>query len=157
MLPGRYKATVSLLAGPGPAYPAAPGRAAGAAYSELVTRLRIALAQANSTVGDLAGNAAAVLDWTRRAADAGADLVVFPEMMLTGYPVEDLALRASFVTASIAALADTARAAGRRRARRYRRGHRVPGPPGGRGRPGRRCRPARRWTRPRCCTAAGSW
>jgi NAD+ synthase (glutamine-hydrolysing) len=74
-----------------------------------VTRLRIALAQANSTVGDLTGNAAAVLEWTRRAADSGADLVVFPEMMLTGYPVEDLALRASFVTASIAALEDTAR------------------------------------------------
>jgi NAD+ synthase (glutamine-hydrolysing) len=74
-----------------------------------VTRLRIALAQANSTVGDLTGNAAAVLEWTRRAATAGADLVLFPEMMLTGYPVEDLALRASFVTASIAALEDTAR------------------------------------------------
>ena len=74
-----------------------------------MTRLRIALAQANSTVGDLTGNAAAVLEWTRRAATAGADLVLFPEMMLTGYPVEDLALRASFVTASIAALEDTAR------------------------------------------------
>ncbi len=74
-----------------------------------MTRLRIALAQANSTVGDLTGNAAAVLDWTRRAAEAGAELVVFPEMMLTGYPVEDLALRASFVTASIAALRGTAR------------------------------------------------
>ncbi len=74
-----------------------------------MTRLRIALAQANSTVGDLSGNAAAVLEWTRRAVAAGADLVLFPEMMLTGYPVEDLALRASFVTASIAALEDTAR------------------------------------------------
>jgi NAD+ synthase (glutamine-hydrolysing) len=74
-----------------------------------VTRLRIALAQANSTVGDLSGNAAAVVEWTRRAAAAGADLVVFPEMMLTGYPVEDLALRASFVSASIATLEDTAR------------------------------------------------
>ena len=85
------------------------GRRSRAAYSNRVTRLRIALAQANSTVGDLTGNAAAVLEWTRRAVDSGADLVVFPEMMLTGYPVEDLALRASFVTASIAALADTAR------------------------------------------------
>ena len=74
-----------------------------------MTRLRIALAQANSTVGDLSGNAAAVVEWTRRAAAAGADLVVFPEMMLTGYPVEDLALRASFVSASIATLEDTAR------------------------------------------------
>ena len=74
-----------------------------------MTRLRIALAQANSTVGDLTGNAATVLEWTHRAADAGADLVVFPEMMLTGYPVEDLALRDSFVNASIATLEDTAR------------------------------------------------
>ena len=74
-----------------------------------MTRLRIALAQVNSTVGDLAGNAATVAEWTRRAADAGADLVVFPEMMLTGYPVEDLALRDSFVDASIATLEATAR------------------------------------------------
>jgi NAD+ synthase (glutamine-hydrolysing) len=73
-----------------------------------VTRLRIALAQVNSTVGDLAGNAATVAEWTRRAADAGADLVVFPEMMLTGYPVEDLALRDSFVEASVATLETTA-------------------------------------------------
>jgi NAD+ synthase (glutamine-hydrolysing) len=74
-----------------------------------VTRLRIALAQVNSTVGDLAGNAATVAEWTRRAAGAGADLVVFPEMMLTGYPVEDLALRDSFVDASVATLEATAR------------------------------------------------
>ena len=73
-----------------------------------MTRLRIALAQVNSTVGDLAGNAATVAEWTRRAADAGADLVVFPEMMLTGYPVEDLALRDSFVQASMATLEATA-------------------------------------------------
>ncbi len=71
-------------------------------------RFRLALAQVNSTVGDLAANAATVTDWTRRAADRGADLVVFPEMMLSGYPVEDLALRVSFVEASIAALRDTA-------------------------------------------------
>jgi len=70
--------------------------------------LRIALAQINSTVGDLDGNAAAIISWTRKAAEAGASMVVFPEMMLTGYPVEDLALRASFVEASIAALWRTA-------------------------------------------------
>ena len=93
---------------PGP-LPGGTQACCAAAYSEQVTRLRIALAQANSTVGDLSGNAAAVLEWTRRAAAAGADLVVFPEMMLTGYPVEDLALRASFVSASIATLEDTAR------------------------------------------------
>ncbi|HMH93547.1 MAG TPA: NAD+ synthase, partial [Streptosporangiaceae bacterium] len=71
-------------------------------------QLRIALAQVNATVGDLAGNAAQVLAWAGRAAAQGARVVVFPEMMLTGYPVEDLALRASFVTASVAALGDLA-------------------------------------------------
>ncbi len=71
-------------------------------------RIRIALAQVNSTVGDLAGNSELVVSWTRRAAARGARIVVFPEMMLTGYPVEDLALRASFVTASIAAVHETA-------------------------------------------------
>jgi len=73
-----------------------------------VPRLRIALAQINSTVGDLEGNSAAIVEWTRRAAGRGARLVVFPEMMLTGYPVEDLALRASFIDASVEALAATA-------------------------------------------------
>src|SRR5215469_8282673 len=66
--------------------------------------LRIALAQVNATVGDLDGNANLIVEWTRRAAARGARVVVFPEMMLTGYPVEDLALRASFVEASIAGL-----------------------------------------------------
>jgi NAD+ synthase (glutamine-hydrolysing) len=69
-----------------------------------VTTLRIALAQVNATVGDLDGNAELIVEWTRRAAGRGARVVVFPEMVLTGYPVEDLALRASFVEASIAAL-----------------------------------------------------
>ena len=49
------------------------------------------------------GNAELLVAWTRRAAEAGARIVVFPEMILTGYPVEDLALRASFVEASVAA------------------------------------------------------
>ncbi|MGK5742048.1 NAD+ synthase [Micromonospora sp. URMC 103] len=66
--------------------------------------LRIALSQVNPTVGDLAGNARLVRTWTRRAADAGAQLVAFPEMALTGYPVEDLVFRRSFVAASRAAL-----------------------------------------------------
>ena len=69
-----------------------------------MTKLRIALAQVNATVGDLGGNAELIVAWTRRAAERGARVVVFPEMMLTGYPVEDLALRASFVEASIATL-----------------------------------------------------
>ncbi|WFF06419.1 NAD+ synthase [Micromonospora sp. WMMD1076] len=66
--------------------------------------LRLALCQVNPTVGDLAGNAGLVRSWTRRAADAGAQLVLFPELMLTGYPVEDLVFRRSFVAASRAAL-----------------------------------------------------
>jgi NAD+ synthase (glutamine-hydrolysing) len=71
-------------------------------------QLRIALAQVNATVGDLSGNAALVVEWTRKAAEAGAQLVVFPEMNLTGYPVEDLALRESFAHASKAAMAGLA-------------------------------------------------
>jgi NAD+ synthase (glutamine-hydrolysing) len=62
--------------------------------------LRIALAQVNSTVGDIAGNAASVRRWSRAAAGAGAHLVAFPEMMLTGYPIEDLVFRDSLVEAS---------------------------------------------------------
>jgi NAD+ synthase (glutamine-hydrolysing) len=69
-----------------------------------VARLRIGLAQVNATVGDLAGNSDKVIEWTMRAAEQGAGIVVFPEMVLTGYPVEDLALRRSFVEASIARL-----------------------------------------------------
>src|SRR6201993_1874162 len=70
--------------------------------------LRIALAQVNATVGDLTGNAELIVEWTRRAAARGARVVLFPEMALTGYPVEDLALRASFVEASINTLHDVA-------------------------------------------------
>jgi NAD+ synthase (glutamine-hydrolysing) len=66
--------------------------------------LRIALAQVDTTVGDLAGNAATVLAWARRAAAAGAQLVAFGEMTLTGYPPEDLVLRESFQAASVAAV-----------------------------------------------------
>jgi NAD+ synthase (glutamine-hydrolysing) len=66
--------------------------------------LRLALSQIDPWVGDLARNSDEVVRWTRQAAEAGAQLVAFPEMALTGYPVEDLALRASFVEASRAAL-----------------------------------------------------
>ena len=62
----------------------------------------------NTSVGDLAGNAELIASWTGRAAARGARIVVFPEMALTGYPVEDLALRASFVEASIESLRDLA-------------------------------------------------
>jgi NAD+ synthase (glutamine-hydrolysing) len=67
-------------------------------------KLRLALAQVNPTVGDLAGNAALVKASAAQATAAGAHVVVFPEMVLTGYPVEDLALRPSFQVASKSAI-----------------------------------------------------
>ncbi|MFH8367414.1 NAD+ synthase [Streptomyces sp. NPDC018031] len=67
-------------------------------------QLRLALNQIDSTVGDISGNVETIIHWTRHSAGQGAHLVAFPEMALTGYPVEDLALRASFVEASRAAL-----------------------------------------------------
>src|SRR4051794_30394674 len=66
--------------------------------------LRIALAQVNPCVGDIAGNAALVLAACRTAESAGAHLVVLPEMVVTGYPIEDLALRESFQRAAAAAV-----------------------------------------------------
>ncbi|MCH9719031.1 MAG: NAD+ synthase [Actinomycetia bacterium] len=62
--------------------------------------IRLALAQINPTVGDLAGNSALILAQCRAAAEAGADVALLPEMALTGYPIEDLALRDSFIEAS---------------------------------------------------------
>ena len=67
-------------------------------------KLRVALAQINPTVGDLEGNAALISEYTDQAKKAAADVIVFPEMVLTGYPVEDLAMRASFRSASKKAL-----------------------------------------------------
>ncbi|SDZ56771.1 NAD+ synthase (glutamine-hydrolysing) [Saccharopolyspora shandongensis] len=72
-------------------------------------QLRIALAQVNACVGDIAGNSSMVLDWTRRAVQDGAHLVAFPEMVLSGYPVEDLALRKSFAAANLSELEVLAR------------------------------------------------
>ncbi len=66
--------------------------------------LRIALAQINTTVGDLAGNTAKVIDGIGRARDLGADIVAFPELAVTGYPPEDLVLRRSFIEDNLAAL-----------------------------------------------------
>ncbi|PLS30369.1 NAD+ synthetase [Bifidobacterium margollesii] len=59
-------------------------------------RIRFGLAQIDTCVGDLDGNADKVLRYARRAAQGNADVVVFPEMTLTGYPIEDLAFRATF-------------------------------------------------------------
>jgi len=69
-----------------------------------VPQLRVALAQIDVTVGDLAGNADCVVRETKRAGIGGAHLVAFPEMALTGYPPEDLVLRRSFVRASKTAI-----------------------------------------------------
>ena len=71
-------------------------------------KLRVALAQINPTVGDLAGNAGLIAESVKSAQAQGANLIVFPEMIVTGYPVEDLALRPSFQAASIRAVQEIA-------------------------------------------------
>jgi NAD+ synthase (glutamine-hydrolysing) len=72
--------------------------------------MRLALAQLNAVVGDLAGNRALIVDAIREARAAGADLVVFPELAVTGYPPEDLLLRPSFIRAARSSLAEIAAA-----------------------------------------------
>jgi NAD+ synthase (glutamine-hydrolysing) len=62
--------------------------------------VRVALAQINPTVGDIDGNAAKLAEWIAAAGDRGADLVVFPELCVPGYPAEDLYLKSHFVAAS---------------------------------------------------------
>ena len=79
-------------------------------------QLRVGLAQIDTRVGDLAGNAELVRTWTAKAAGDGVHLVVFPEMTLTGYPAEDLVLRESFAHASEHAARRPRRPPGRRRA-----------------------------------------
>jgi NAD+ synthase (glutamine-hydrolysing) len=74
--------------------------------------LRIALAQMNPTVGDIAGNARLISAWIARARDAGAQLVVFPEQTVTGYPAEDLWLKPHFLDAARAAVDELASAVG---------------------------------------------
>lgn len=70
--------------------------------------LRIALAQINPCVGDIAGNTALIIDRCRAAHALGAHLVAFPEMATTGYPIEDLALRESFQRAAAGAVTEIA-------------------------------------------------
>ncbi len=72
--------------------------------------VRLALAQVNPVVGDLPGNAQKVIDSIARARSQGADLVAFPELVLTGYPPEDLLLRPEFIDQNQAALEEVARA-----------------------------------------------
>lgn len=63
----------------------------------LARPLRVALAQINVTVGDLEGNSRRMIEWIERARAEGCDLVVFPELCVTGYPPEDLLLKPSFI------------------------------------------------------------
>ncbi len=71
-------------------------------------RLRVALAQVNATVGDIDGNASLVSEWISRARDAGAGVVVFPELVISGYPAEDLWLKEHFLAAGRRALDELA-------------------------------------------------
>jgi NAD+ synthase (glutamine-hydrolysing) len=66
--------------------------------------VRIALGQIDPTVGDLDGNVELMTAWASRASEAGADVIVFPELAITGYPPEDLVLRPAFVEDNLAAL-----------------------------------------------------
>src|SRR5271165_6822743 len=74
----------------------------------LAPRMRLALCQMNATVGDIAGNAQRIRAGLQQARDAGADLVLFPELALTGYPPEDLLLREHFLADTAAALDELA-------------------------------------------------
>jgi NAD+ synthase (glutamine-hydrolysing) len=77
-----------------------------------VARLRLAACQIDTVVGDLAGNVARIGDALRVAEDAGADLAVFPELTITGYPPEDLLLKPGFVADNVAALHEVAATTG---------------------------------------------
>jgi NAD+ synthase (glutamine-hydrolysing) len=78
-----------------------------------MSRLRIALAQMNTVVGDLAGNAERIIAALDVAEEAGADLAVFPELAITGYPPEDLLLKPGFVADNLTALSKVAAATAR--------------------------------------------
>jgi NAD+ synthase (glutamine-hydrolysing) len=71
--------------------------------------VRIALGQINTTVGDLDGNVDTMSTWAAQATEAGADLICFPELAITGYPPEDLVLRRTFVDDNLEALEELAR------------------------------------------------
>src|SRR3990172_3104709 len=74
--------------------------------------LRVGLAQINTTIGDMEGNVARVLDYVGRARALGVDVVAFPELTVTGYPPEDLLLRPSFVRDNLEALAAVVKGCG---------------------------------------------
>ena len=66
--------------------------------------MRVALCQVDTTVGDFAGNVAKIVDYSQQARSAGAQLAVFPELALIGYPAEDLLVRPSVLEAHDRAL-----------------------------------------------------
>jgi NAD+ synthase (glutamine-hydrolysing) len=74
--------------------------------------MRVALAQIDPTVGDIDGNAAKIAEWIDRAGSAGAELTIFPELCLPGYPAEDLYLKRHFVEANRRAVEELARGVG---------------------------------------------
>jgi NAD+ synthase (glutamine-hydrolysing) len=74
--------------------------------------LRVALAQIDSTVGDIDGNSAKVAEWIGHAREGGADLAIFPELCVPGYPAEDLYLKRHFVEAGRRAVEELARGVG---------------------------------------------
>jgi NAD+ synthase (glutamine-hydrolysing) len=76
-----------------------------------MSNLRIALAQINTTVGDLAGNTQKIVACLERARDVGAALIAFPELAVTGYPPEDLLLKPSFIAANRAVIKEITAAA----------------------------------------------
>src|ERR671915_1900638 len=71
--------------------------------------MRVALAQINTTVGDIWGNVEKMADTLERARDSGADLVAYPELTIPGYPPEDLLMRRSFIEENMRALEEFAR------------------------------------------------
>src|ERR671935_3092915 len=73
--------------------------------------MRLALAQMNTTVGDLDGNRERIVRWIDEAKGRGADIVLFPELAVTGYPPEDLLLRPGFIRAAEESLREIARSA----------------------------------------------
>jgi NAD+ synthase (glutamine-hydrolysing) len=80
-------------------------------YNSGMRRFRVSLAQINPTVGDIEGNARRIIDGIAQARAVGADLVAFPELVITGYPPEDLLFKSAFIEANLAALADVTKAA----------------------------------------------
>ena len=74
--------------------------------------MRVALAQINPTVGDVDGNAAKIAEWIGHAREAGAELTIFPELCVPGYPAEDLYLKRHFAAANMRAVEELARGVG---------------------------------------------